>query len=121
MKIFHVNLSATREFAAVNALSAAYLLHTIINNCQRKGLCPKCEIRSERVPEDAKRKKGEEKLTKIIHQSDACDEMFKEPMAFVRRFLKYSGRRMRDLSKQRQAEEKINFHNRLVGIQVKNY
>lgn len=116
-------ISATKESAAVQALAAAQVLHTSINDCAFKGLCPKCKDRSEIVLPNTNRAKGEEKLEKIIHQSGACEEMFPGPLNFIKRFMKIGRKKMEHYSKtwpERHGQEEINFHNKQVGLQVNN-
>lgn len=106
----------------MQALAAAQVLHTSINNCAFKGLCPKCKDRSEDVPPNARRAKGEEELEKIIHQSGACDEMFPGPQTFIRRFMKIGRRKLEEYKRswpEQYGHEEINYHNKQIGLQVR--
>lgn len=108
--------SATREYAAVNALISAHLLHSIISRCQKKGLCQKCKVKKEKIKEGSRR--WNEGLMTIYHESDVCDEMFPQPIHFVKRFLKVGRTKMEDFSVRKRAEEQIHYHNRKVGIEI---
>eukprot|EP00111_Clytia_hemisphaerica_P001837 TCONS_00005153-protein len=113
--------AATKESAAVQALAAAKILHTTINDCGLKGMCKKCADREEVIPADRPRSAGEEKLEVIIHQSGACEEMFPQPMNFIKRFLKVGRKKMAEYKQswpEKYAQENINFHNKQAGLEV---
>ena len=84
-------------------------------------MCKKCPDREEIIPADRHRTPDEKNLEMIIHQSGACDEMFPQPINFIRRFLKVGRKKMAEYKQswpEKYAQENINFHNKQVGLEV---